>query len=59
MVRARVKERADFLKECVWAEADFASHFRIEVGASSRLSEVNIGPLTRHTLRKGRPDCLP
>jgi hypothetical protein len=37
-----------FLKECVWAEADFASHCRIEVGASTGLSGVYIGPLTRH-----------
>ena len=35
LVRARVKSGADFLKVCVWAEADFASHCGIEVGASS------------------------
>jgi hypothetical protein len=43
LARARVKSGADFLKVCVWAEADFASHCRIEVGVSSGLSGVYIG----------------
>jgi len=42
--------------------------YRTEVGASSGLSGVYIGPLIRHclsgqlprrTLRQGRPDCFP